>query len=74
MEQSTTDELLTEVEAAKILTVSKRTAQKWRIRGVGPRFLKLSDGKGPVRYRRKDLEAFIEARLRRSTSDDGDAS
>lgn len=76
MEQATAHQpiLLTETEAAKILGFSPRTLQKWRVRGHGPRFIKISDNKGPVRYRPQDLHTFLADRLRRSTSDDGDAS
>lgn len=61
--------LLTEKEAAKILGFSIRTLQNWRHRGGGPRFVRVS--KGCIRYRREDLEAWVEERLRWSTSDDG---
>ena len=65
--------LLTETEAARILGFSPRTLQKWRIRGDGPSYIKLCDGKGPVRYRRRELDSFLDDRLRHSTSDTGDA-
>jgi predicted DNA-binding transcriptional regulator AlpA len=61
--------LLTETEAAKILGFSVRTLQGWRYRGGGPRFVRIS--RTCVRYRRQDLEAWIEECLRVSTSDDG---
>ena len=61
--------LLTETEAAKILGFSIRTLQNWRYRGGGPRFVRVS--RTCVRYRRQDLEAWIEESLRISTSDDG---
>ena len=63
--------LLTESEAGRLLGFSPRTLQKWRIHGKGPPFVKLSDNKGSVRYRTSDIDAFIEQRLRRSTSDPG---
>ena len=62
--------LLTEKQAAKILGFSPRTLQKWRGRGDGPAFLKISS-RGAVRYRRSDLEDWVANRLRRSTSDVG---
>jgi hypothetical protein len=40
------------------------TLEAWRCRGGGPPFLKL--GKA-VRYRRADLENFMESRLRMNT-------
>jgi hypothetical protein len=50
--------LLTEKEAAKRLLARPMTLTKWRQRGRGPAYLKLS---GKVRYRADDLERFIEA-------------
>lgn len=63
-------DLLTEKQAAARLNVQPKTLQNWRWRGEGPQFVKLAGGK-LVRYRVRDLEAFIDAGLRRSTSDPG---
>ena len=60
--------LLKEGEAAKILNLEVATLRRWRWSGCGPRFLKLG---GAVRYDMADLEAFIEAGRRNSTSDSG---
>ncbi|WP_425450498.1 helix-turn-helix transcriptional regulator [Virgifigura deserti] len=46
--------------------VSKRTLQRWRLEGSGPVYIKLSRS---VRYRKSDLDAFIAAGLRHSTSE-----
>ena len=59
------DILLTEVAAADILCVSIRTLQAWRVRGDGPPFVKVGRA---VRYRRNDLETWVEGRTARSTS------
>ncbi len=61
--------LLTEIQAAEVLNLSIRTLQAWRVRGGGPRFVRLS-GRA-VRYRNADLAAYIEARTVTSTSDPG---
>ena len=62
--------LLTEKQAARYLQLSPRSMQGWRIRSsAGPPFVKISAT--CVRYRRSDLDAWIEARLRTSTSDAG---
>ena len=45
--------------------ISTRTMQRWRLEGVGPTFVKLGR---MVRYRKSDLDAFLEARVRSSTS------
>jgi excisionase family DNA binding protein len=60
--------VLNELEAAARLGLSHRTLQMWRVRGIGPRFLKVGRA---VRYRLADLEAWLEAQLRASTSDTG---
>lgn len=63
------DALLDEVQAAQFLGVSPRCLQGWRQRGGNLHFVKIS--LRCIRYRRKDLIAFAEARLRSSTSDPG---
>ncbi len=60
--------LLNENEVAGTLNVKVATLRRWRWAGKGPRFLKIG---GAVRYDPADLQAFIEAGRRRSTSDDG---
>lgn len=60
--------LLTAEEAAQHLRRSSKTLEADRLRGSGPRFVKLGRS---VRYRLSDLEAYIEKGLRRSTSDPG---
>ena len=52
------DSLVTEVQAAKFLNISIRTLQAWRIKLVGPRFVRVGRA---IRYRRSDLIAWIEA-------------
>jgi predicted DNA-binding transcriptional regulator AlpA len=61
--------LLTEKEVAKMTSFSIRTLQSWRTRGDGPQFVKISAR--CVRYRARDVEDWIEQRLRLSTSDSG---
>jgi hypothetical protein len=60
--------LLTEQEAAALLRVSVKAVQGWRYHGAGPRFVKVGRC---VRYRPEDLQAFVLAALRTSTSDPG---
>ena len=52
------DALLTEVEASDFLRLSVRTLQAWRLRIAGPAFVQVGRA---VRYRRRDLIAWIEA-------------
>ena len=63
-------ELRTEQQAAALLKISVKTLQGWRSRGGGPRFIKLGRC---VRYALADLEAFVQAAVRSSTSDPGPA-
>ena len=55
-------------EAARYLTLSVSSLTKWRLTAAdGPPFVKL--GLRAVAYRKADLDAWIAARVRRSTSD-----
>jgi len=53
-------------QAAEYLGLKRTTLEAWRCRGNGPQFVKLGR---LVKYRRADLDAFIEARLRSNTSE-----
>ena len=61
-------QLMDEKQAAALLNVSVKTLQARRSRGGGPRFVKLGRS---VRYAMADLEAFVLAAVRTSTSDPG---
>lgn len=61
------ESLETEREAADFLGVTVRALQKWRATGTGPRFVRISGR--CVRYRRRDLISWAEARLKSSTSE-----
>jgi hypothetical protein len=61
-----THELLTEKEVAELLRLRPRTLQDWRVRGIGMPFIRYTE-RG-VRYRRRDVEAFIESREMSSTA------
>ena len=50
-----------EREAARYLGVSRAALRLWRSRGEGPRYFKA--GEKLVRYRRADLDSWIESRL-----------
>ena len=54
--------LLTEADAAKLLTFTPRFLQARRIRGNGPPFVRISSR--AIRYRRSDLLAWIEDLVR----------
>lgn len=61
--------LVREADAAKILGVRVRTMADWRLRGEGPPHIRLTGR--CVRYDMRDLESFVAARRRKSTSDPG---
>jgi hypothetical protein len=62
-------ETFDEFQTANFLSLSVKTLRNWRVKGVGPKFLK--HGKKLVRYRHADLIAWLEDQLRTSTSDEG---
>lgn len=59
--------MINETEAAEYIGHSKRALQNWRVRGGGPKFIKVS-GRS-VRYRRLDLNEWAESKLVASTSE-----
>ncbi|MDE8651436.1 helix-turn-helix transcriptional regulator [Novosphingobium album (ex Liu et al. 2023)] len=61
-------EILNTREAADYVRLGKPTMERFRISGEGPVFVKLG---GAVRYRKADLDSWIETRRVRSTSDGG---
>ena len=63
---------LSDVEVPDEYPFSRTWLQRKRVTGDGPPFVKLGPGRfAPVRYRRCDLEAYIQANLRNSTSAPG---
>lgn len=58
------------VEAADYVRLSKPTLDRLRVTGAGPLYLQLGRC---VRYRKADLDAWLEAQLVSSTSDGGGA-
>jgi excisionase family DNA binding protein len=51
------DALLTTDDAAALLGVPSRTVEDWRLRRMGPPYVRLGRH---VRYRREDLVAWLE--------------
>ena len=60
------EQLLTEADAAKLLSISPRTLRNWRVLGGGPLYIKVSGR--CVRYCYADLTTFIQQRRQISTS------
>ena len=60
------DSLINETEAAKFLGYTVRALQNWRVRGGGPKFVKVSSRS--IRYRRRELIEWAESLLVANTS------
>jgi hypothetical protein len=68
LQEHESQRLPTEPGAALYIATTPKTLQKWRYTGTGPTFVRLGRS---IRYRREDLDAFVLAGLRISTSDPG---
>jgi len=53
-------------QAAKLVGLAPNTLEIWRLRGCGPKYIKFGRA---VRYRLTDLESYIQAQTRQSTSE-----
>ena len=71
-ERNYLEALINESEAAEFLRFAPRTLQNWRVRGGGPKFVR--HRARTVRYRRKDLIAWLEERLVCNTSEASQAA
>ncbi len=58
--------LLTTQQAAWLLHVSRKTLERMRVEGRGPRFVKVGRA---VRYRQSDLFTYITTNTHHSTSE-----
>jgi excisionase family DNA binding protein len=65
-EIATMNPLLSQRDAARLLGLSVRTLERWRVQGEMLRFVKLGNS---VRYRLEDIERFVAARVVGSTSE-----
>lgn len=54
------DDLMTEVEVSRYMKFSCSTLQTWRSAGLGPAFLKVA--RNSIRYRRGDVDAWLDAK------------
>lgn len=52
--------ILTDIEVAHRLGVSRFTVRAWRLKGIGPRFLKMGRA---VRYRSQDVDEYEQQAL-----------
>lgn len=69
IDASAFDVLLTEAQTANMTTLASGTLANARVTGsLGLPFIKLTPGKrGPVRYRKSDVEAWLAARTHKNT-------
>ena len=58
-------DLLTTPETAEVLRCSKSSLDKWRLKGLGPKFVRVGSR---IRYRASDVAEFVAAQTRSSTS------
>ena len=65
-------EFLTTTEASEVLRVAPQTLRRWRCRGSGPPFIKVSNNR--VVYRWSAIENFVSDREFSSTSDEAAAT
>jgi hypothetical protein len=59
---SISEPLLTEKQAAQVLSASPGTLRNWRTRNKGPAWILLG---GAIRYSPQDLRGYLETRTRR---------
>lgn len=63
---------LTTVEVATMLRISRRTLERMRVEGTGPRYIKVGPGKrSRVLYRQQDVEDWLSRFSFGSTSEYG---
>lgn len=63
---------LTTIEVAGMLRISRRTLERMRVEGTGPRYLKVGPGKrSRVLYRQQDVEDWLARFHFGSTSEYG---
>jgi predicted DNA-binding transcriptional regulator AlpA len=63
---------LTTIEVAGMLRISRRTLERMRVEGTGPRYVKVGPGKrSRVLYRQQEVEAWLSRFNFGSTSEYG---
>ena len=62
--------LMTTAQLAERLHLRPQTLRKWRIAGHGPRWIRLSPGRGRIVYSLRDVEIWLASRAHRSTSEE----
>jgi predicted site-specific integrase-resolvase len=66
----TSEPLMTNAEAAKLLGIRSATLRKWRHLGRGPRFVRYGSGAGArCYYQVTDIKEWLQERTFRSTAE-----
>lgn len=71
MNLQNTDKLLTQKEVKEIIGLADSTLEQWRLKGKGPKFIKLGR---LVRYRLSDIDAYISGLPGFSSTTEADAA
>lgn len=61
------DEFLSEDQVAEYIGFTPKALQAWRCNGRGPTYIRISAR--AIRYRKKDIDNWLESRLVNSTKD-----
>ena len=67
---NTTQILLTPQDLCKIFQIKKTTSEQWRLKGIGAKVVRLT-GSRLIRYRREDVEDYIDALIPISSTSGG---
>ena len=68
MHDPTDDVLLDSADVARLLKIKVGTVHGWRQTGEGPVYCKVGNGPNAlIRYRRQDVNSFIDKRIRQKT-------
>ena len=71
MNLQSTDKLLTQKEVKDITGLADSTLEQWRLKGKGPKFIKLGR---LVRYRLSDIDAYISGLRGFNSTTEADAA
>lgn len=70
MKRAAEDPYLSTAAVAALLNIDKRTLQRYRSNGGGPRFIKLGPGKrAKILYLRTDIDQWLASRTFRVTAE-----
>ena len=65
--------LFTTKQAADRLQLNAQTLRSWRVKGIGPKYIRFGGPMGRVAYRPADIESWLSERTFQSTSEESAA-